>query len=207
VRRRTAELARHTIKAPFAGVISRKITEVGEWVSPGAEVMELVAINNLRIDFQVPQIFYPRINSAANLMVRFDAMPDETFKGRIMSSVPVNSPNARTFLMRADLSQAVNNITPGMSAQGILQLHMDQQGVLVPRDAIIRYSDGRIIVWVVNQNGETPTVEERVVIIGLSAAGQVEIRNGLSAGALVVTRGNEALQPEQRVSITETAGE
>lgn len=207
VQRRSAELARHKVTAPFAGVISRKLTEVGEWVSPGTQVMELVSTNNLRVDFQVPQIYYPRINNAANLFARFDAIPEQRYNGEIISTVPVNSPNARTFLMQASLTETINTITPGMSAQGVLHLRTDEEGVIVPRDAIIRYSDGRIVIWAVNQSSEIPTVEERVVTIGLSAAGQVEVKTGIMAGTLVVTRGNEALQPGQQISISNVEGE
>ncbi len=200
VQRRTAELSRHTVKAPFPGVISRKLTEAGEWVSPGAQVMELVSTNNLRVNFQVPQIYYPRINNAANLFARFDAFP-EIVSCQIISTVPINNPNARTFLIQASLNEVVDKLTPGMSAQGVLHLRTNDEGVVVPRDAIIRYADGRIVVWAVNQDEEIPKVEERVVKIGLSAAGQVEIISGISAGTLVVTRGNEALQPGQQISI------
>ena len=50
-----ALLKRHTLKAPFAGVISSKLTEQGEWVQPGESVFTLVATQNLRIDFAVAE--------------------------------------------------------------------------------------------------------------------------------------------------------
>ncbi len=203
VNQRSAELKRHQVRAPFAGVISRKLTEQGEWVSPGKQVLELVATQNLRLDFQVPQNVYPRLNKNAKINVRFDAAPEESYSATILSTVPVNNPNARTFLLRAVLNNTNPHITSGMSTKGVLQLHASEQGVLAPRDAIIRYSDGRIIVWKVNQTGDEPVVEEQVITLGVSSAGKVEIKSGLNAGDLIVTRGNEALQPGQAVNIVE----
>ena len=60
-RREEERLRRYEISAPFAGVISRKLTEVGEWVTPGDEVLELIADSGLRIDFRAPQGLFPRI--------------------------------------------------------------------------------------------------------------------------------------------------
>jgi RND family efflux transporter MFP subunit len=54
-KREIARLERHRLSAPFAGVISRKLVEQGEWIQPGQAVVELVALDDLRIDFQAPQ--------------------------------------------------------------------------------------------------------------------------------------------------------
>ena len=69
------------------------------------------------------------------------------------------------------------------------------------RDALLRFPDGRITVWVVDDREERPVVREQAVQTGFEFDGQVEITNGLSEGDLVVTRGNEALQDGQAVSI------
>lgn len=200
-----ARLARHRINAPYAGVISRKYTEAGEWVSPGNDIFELVSTDRLRLDFQVPQRYYPRINQQASIFVRFDTAPDRPHEAEILSTVPVSDPQDRTFLLRAELLDDNLPITSGMSTHGVLQLRSGETGVSVPRDALLRYADGRIVVWVVDESGDLPRVIERVVTIGLSAGGRVEIRSGLSTGERVVTRGNEALQPGQAIQIVAPA--
>ena len=58
VGRQQALLQRHTLKAPFPGVISAKLTEVGEWVVPGTPVLELVGTHALHADFAVPQRYF-----------------------------------------------------------------------------------------------------------------------------------------------------
>ncbi|WP_460231611.1 efflux RND transporter periplasmic adaptor subunit [Aurantivibrio plasticivorans] len=202
VARRSAELKRHTIAAPFDGVISQRYAEVGEWVSPGREMYELVATHDVYLDFQVPQSIYPRVSGNANIFVNFDAIPNQQFAASIVSRVPVNNASARTFLIRARLVEQPPSITPGMSTHGTLQLQSSEQGVMVPRDAVIRYSDGRIVVWVVDLSEDEPTVSERIVTLGISSNGQVEIKRGLKPGEVVVTEGNEALRPAQKVKIT-----
>ena len=88
-----------------------------------------------------------------------------------------------------------------MSVRGRLRLDTGRQGVAVSRDAMLRFPDGRITVWVVDGGGETPVVRERIVQVGLEFDGLVEITSGLVEGERVVTRGNETLQDGQAVDI------
>lgn len=204
-RRQRAELERHSIEAPFAGTVSRKLAEVGEWLSPGAQVLELVATDDLRIDFQVPQRFYPRIDNNTGLSVEFDAYPERTFAAVVHRTVPLSSDNARTFLLRTRLQdENPAALIPGMSASALLRLQVADSGITVPRDAVQRYPDGRVSVWLIEAvEGEdnTAKVREQQIETGISFAEQTEVRKGLEAGQTVVTRGNEALNEGQKVQI------
>jgi membrane fusion protein (multidrug efflux system) len=72
----------------------------------------------------------------------------------------------------------------------------------VPRDAMLRYPDGRQVVWVVASGDDgNAIVRERRVETGLIAGGVVEILSGVEAGARVVTHGNETLQDGQTVVV------
>ena len=200
-------LRRHQLNAPFAGVISRKLTEAGEWVSPGEPVLELLADRGLRIDFQVPQGYFPRIGLETPVEVRLDALPEQAVTGRIGEIVPVSDPSARTFLIRVYPRQEDLPLTPGMSAAGTLRLRTGDPGIVVSRDALLRHPDGRITVWVVREGSDgAPTVVERRVHTGLSFDGLVAVRSGLEAGTRVVVEGNEALQQGQRVEIRAERG-
>ena len=90
-----------------------------------------------------------------------------------------------------------------MSASATLRLGTGEQGVVVSRDALLRHPDGRITVWVVQDQGNDITVSERQVQTGLSFDGRVVIRSGLEPEVRVVVEGNEALQQGQRVSVRE----
>ena len=200
-RKQQAVVKRHTVKAPFGGVISEKLAEVGEWIEPGKPILTLVAIDELRVDFQVPQEFFTHIDDNSRISITLDALPGKEFEGKIDAVVPVSDPSARTFLMRVDVDTEGVKITPGMSVHGTLRLNTGQQGVVVSRDALLRYPDGRVTVWVVNQKGDAATVSEQAVKVGHSFDGQVSIPQGIQAGMVVVVQGNESLQEGQTVRI------
>ena len=204
-REQQAIVARHTLKAPFAGVISVRHADLGEWVNPGDGLLELVATDDLRFDFRVAQEYFSALSSDIPVDIALDALADRTLQGRVDTIVPVKNPGARTFLVRvlAEDIGAINTlaITPGMSVRGKLSLDTGRQAVAVTRDAILRFPDGRITVWVVDERDERPVVREQAVQTGFEFDGLVEITAGLTEGDLVVTRGNETLQDGQSVTI------
>lgn len=200
---RSAILDRHRLRAPFDGVVAAKLTEVGEWVVPGDAVLELVSLGNLRIDFPVPEDYLGRIRPGDRVTYTTGAAGEEQ-AGVVHTVVPVNEPGARTFLLRVEAGEA-EGLAPGMSVRGSVLLDTGRRAPVVPRDAIIRYPDGRVIVWTLEQGDDGPVVAEQLVETGLAFSGLVEVRSGLAPGARVVVKGNEALQAGQPVTVLEDA--
>ena len=195
VREQQAILARHEVKAPFAGVVSQRIAEVGEWVAPGNGLVELVATEALRFDFRVPQTYFARITDDTRVDITLDALFGEVIPGRVLAIVPVKDPGARTFLLRVvPDTQGEGRITPGMSARAAIRIDTGRTAVVVPRDALLLYPDGRKTVWIAEAEGSDVTVREQRVRTGVEFDGFVEIRSGLDAGLDIVSRGNEALR-------------
>ena len=199
--RQQARVDRHTLRAPFSGVISERMTETGEWIEPGSPVLTLVAFDDLRIEFRVPQEFYASINPQSALSVTLDALPEREFDGTIVAVVPVSDASSRTFLIHVKVDAGDAHLTPGMSVHGKLKLTTGRQGVVISRDAILRYPDGRVTVWVINPGSEPPTVAEQRVTTGHSFDGLITIHEGIQAGDVIVVRGNESLQEGQQVRV------
>jgi membrane fusion protein (multidrug efflux system) len=198
-------IRRHTVVAPFAGVVSRKLTDPGEWVETGTAVLELVDTQRLRIDVQVPQERYRQIEVGSAVNVELDANAGRLLKGKVVARVPVNDPGARTFLVRVQVTDGAREMAPGMSAAVAFVMQGGNSMTRVPRDAILRKPDGSVSVWIVNQDeGETPTVSERNVALGRSLRGWVDVRSGIESGMRVVVRGNETLREGQQVRILAT---
>lgn len=197
-----ALLQRHQVKAPFAGVINSKSTELGEWVVPGQGVFELVSMDQPRIDFKVAEDYLQAIGPRATIEYHFSAYPEKQFNSDVGTIVPISDPLARTFLIRVPIKEMDDKIIPGMSVSARMKVPTGRQGVVVSRDAILRTPDGRTIVWVLNREADQLTVTENTVITGVQSDGMVEIVNGLTAGLEVVVEGNEALQRGQRVNLT-----
>jgi membrane fusion protein (multidrug efflux system) len=199
--RQAVILERHKLKAPYAGVISQRMAELGQWVVPGTAAFELVAMEGFRIDVPVPQHYYAQLRQGSEVSIKIDAVPDREFPAKIGAIIPVSDPDARTFTLRVLPEQEAIPMAPGMSARVNVSLRTSERGMVVSRDALIRYPDGRITVWVLEQNGEKALVRERRVEIGIAFEGFVQVRSGLKVGERVVVRGNESLRDGQAVQL------
>ncbi|MEC7815561.1 MAG: efflux RND transporter periplasmic adaptor subunit [Pseudomonadota bacterium] len=193
-------LNRHKVRAPFDGVVTERLRDLGEWVTPGDELLRVVDTRDVRLDFQVPQSYFPRLGDSSRLLV-------QTTRGyepvAIVTRVPVNDPTARTFLLRAE-APADYPLLPGMAVQANLQVATGQQGLTISRDAINRYPEGRVTVWIAEQDGsDTFKVTEKRVQLGARFEGRVEITEGLEQGQQVVVRGNENLSEGVTVTLAE----
>ncbi len=204
VARQRALLKRHTLSAPFAGVISAKLSEVGEWVVPGTPVLELVGTQALHADFAVPQRYYSQIDMQTPLTIRQEdtgtQRSEQGMAGTITAIVPVNDPTARTFTLRASLD--AKGLTPGMSVFGNLAIQSPNAEPVVPRDALLRDVQGNVSVWrVVTENGEA-IAQRRAIKVRPGQSDPVIVLDGLSEGDQVVIRGNEGLRDGDRVQVT-----
>ena len=197
------ELKRHTIYAPFTGVVSHRYHSVGEWIKPGAALVELIDNGNLKLDFQVPQRFYAQIEADAFLELALDDHPDQKVSARVTAKVPKAAQGSRTFLLRGELLDDKVALFPGMALSG--KLILPRTNVLaVPRDALIRYPDGRVTVWTTTFSGweKTATVHEHKVSLGMNSGDWVEIESGINPSTIVVTINNENLREGQDVFLS-----
>lgn len=204
-REQAETIARHQLIAPFGGVISRKLAEDGEWVTTGTPVLELVETDSPRFDLQVPQEFLGRVAEAESVTVMLDAFLGRPIPARIGVVVPVKDAVSRTFLLRLELDDPQGLAAPGMSGSArIVHRPSRTDTVSVPRDALMRFPDGKVKVWIVSQTDGLSVVAPREVQTGESHGDFVEVVSGLEGGETVVLKGNESLRDGQIVLPGET---
>ncbi len=196
-----ATLARHELKAPFDGVISARATDVGEWVTTGSAVFDLVSLDELRVDVQVSEAYLGLIRVGTPLEVSFSGDEGGSYPATVASTVPVTDLAARTFLVRVSLDTAPAFMLPGVSATTTFALSTGRQRVTIPRDALLRYADGRSVAWVIEGGEGASVARERLLETGLSFDGRIEVQAGLRSGERVVVTGNESLRDGQPVRV------
>ena len=190
-------LTRHTLTAPFDGIVSARQTEVGEYVELGTPVLRLVALSPLLLDVQMPQEYYPALSRLGRIAVRTDLQPDREIEAALVASVPVSDTSARSFLARLQVDSSL--LLPGTSASATFYFEGANGAVhIVPPDALLRHPDGNFSLFTVRDNKAV----RHFVKVGRSNEQGIEILGGLPAGEPVVVRGNEILQDGQSVRVT-----
>ena len=200
---RAALLERHRVTAPFDGAISAKLTEIGEWVTPGQAVLEVVATEALRLEFPIAEHQRSAVTVGATLRYRLsDSAQAKT--ATITTLVPVADPGARTFTLHAEPRDKDPGMAPGMSVRALLALDKGAPRLVVPRDAVLSFADGRTLAWIAEAGPDGVVAREREITVAQASGNRVEVISGLSAGMQVIVKGNESLRDGQSVRIIDT---
>ncbi len=207
--RRQELLARHTVTAPFAGMVIRKHVEEGQWAKTDTAMIELVAIDTLRIKAALPQRYYTQVGPDAKARVRFDALPGRNFAGTVFARLVAGSESTRSFPLLIDITNAEHLLAPGMSARVFVELKGNAQpAIVVPRDSVVTQVDGSRQVWRIEPSEQGLKVVAVSVRIGRAHGDRLEVLgDSLAPGDRIVFLGNERLHSGQLVSLREPPAE
>jgi len=189
-------LDRLTIRAPFTGVVVRKLTDLGQWITAGGDVMEMVELGKLDVRVEVPERYYGELTGDVEADVTFEALADLQVTGRVIAIIPRADPQARTFPIKLRVPNPDGRIGVGMLATVDLPIGTNFRGLIVPKDAVVR--QGPMVL--VYRIGDGEVVEPLPVQTGQGLGPWIVVEGPLAPGDRVVTRGNERLQPGQPVS-------
>jgi len=191
-----ARLDKTVIVAPFAGVIGLRNVSVGDYVNAGQDLVQLEAINPLKVDFRVPEMYLTQVRAGQALEVRFDALPEIQRAGVVVAISPVVDAGARSLSVRAQVPNDDGLLRPGLFAR-VQLLFAREEVLVVPEAALAPAGQVQYVYRVVNSAGGEPRAgqqAERVaVVIGQRRDGVVEIREGLQEGDMVVVAGLQRL--------------
>jgi RND family efflux transporter MFP subunit len=201
------QLAKHTIRAPFAGWVVERFTEQGQWVARGGLVARIAELDRLEIEIQVPELAIGTLAVGADVRLEIDAAQQQTWIGRLERIVPQADLLSRSFPVKVLLENRVVDGEPvlrgGLLARAWLPVGKTGPATVVPKDALV-LGGSQPLVYVVDPAATAGqgTVRPVPVVLGAAVAGTVEIRGDLGPGQLVVIRGNERLRPGMQVSYT-----
>jgi len=198
IARTQLDIDHSTVRAPFKGIVSARQTEIGEWSQAGTELLELVSLDELEIHVDVPEQYFGVLQPQAAASASFDSIPGGRFDAAVRAIIPRADDKARTFPVKLKLAASDPRIGVGMLARVDLPLGVPAKAVFVPKDAVISQGQGRVLYVI---NGDD-TISPVPVAAGAALGGWVAVDGAVKAGQKVVTRGNERMQPGQKVSAT-----
>jgi membrane fusion protein (multidrug efflux system) len=201
------ELARvrldHTnITAPFDGVVGLKELSVGRYVEPGDELVDLERIDPLYLDFRLSERWLTKLAPGEQLAIAVDAIPGRTFPGIIAALDPKVDVNGRAVQLRAAVPNPDRSLRPGLFARVDIEIEERPDAVLIPEAAVVLQERGPVVYRV--EDGRAVLT---AVSTGMRRDGEVEITQGLAAGATVVVNGHVRLRDQAQVEVVAAAGE
>jgi RND family efflux transporter MFP subunit len=167
------------IRAPFAGVVTERYVEVGEYVQPSSRVVSLAQVDTLRVIFSAPEKHFPKIKMGAEVRVHVGAYDEQSFLGTVTHiSGAVRA--TRDIVIEASVPNPDGKLLPGMFAQ--VELTIDHEALpVVPATAVFRQNGQDNVLLV-----EDGHLVQRVVSTREKLGDRIVIGRGLSAGDQVV---------------------
>lgn len=195
-----ARLAKTELRAPFPGVMGLRQVSHGAVVVAGTDIARLEKIDQLKLDFRVPETFLSKVKSGQVVRIAVDAYPDDKFSGAIYAIEPGVDEQTRTVVVRARVANAGLRLRPGMFVRVQLQLGERRDAVWIPEQAIVPRGQDSYVYRVMA--GKAELVQVRT---GARRVGEVEVLRGVAAGDLVVTEGTQKIGPGSAVSVMDGA--
>jgi len=196
------DIEKKEVRAPFKGQVVAEHTEVGEFLPRGGPVATIVDLASVRVRVNVPERIVRFLRNGAELPVVVPATGREPYQGRVISISGEGATDARTFPVLIEIEND-GSLRAGMSARVDLPAEDPREAVVVPKDAII-VRGTQSFVFVV---GPANDVALRPIVTGAASRNDFEVASGLNAGEIVVTRGNERIQPGMKVRILSSSSE
>jgi RND family efflux transporter MFP subunit len=164
----------------------------------GLPIFVVQKINPAKIFINVSESLYSYVKKGMEVDVVVDALPAETFKGKVSRITPSIDPATRTFAVEITVANAKELLKPGMYAR-VTMNYGTRHSIVVPDQAVIKLlGSGDRHVYVLQEDG---TVKIHVVELGVREGATYEILSGLEPGDVVITSGNTALKDGMKVEI------
>jgi len=203
------QVAKSSVYAPFAGVITKKNAEVGEVVSSlsaGANavgsVATLVDFETLEVQVELAQTSLRAAREGAPVLIYLDAFPDDAFRGRVRQIWPTADRQKATVELRAEFLERDGRILPEMGVRVIFTADEEAQPpeprVQAPERAVRRDADGPA-AFVLEQG----RVRRVALELGAAERGSVRVLSGLQGGETLVLDPPASLADGDEVRIVE----
>jgi RND family efflux transporter MFP subunit len=186
-----ANLTYTVIKAPFDGVITDKLVEVGELATPGRPLLRMEDDRYMRLEVTVSAADVGALRLGQTVTVRLDAFGAEALPARMAEILPAADPSTHSVTVKADLPRRAG-VKSGLF--GTMSFPVGSRKALtVPLSAVLQRAD-LALVYVVNDAG---IIQSRFVRLGRIDQDRAEVLSGLDPGETLVAKAREGLDGAQ----------
>ena len=182
------------IRAPFDGVAGIRAVNPGQMVKVGDALVSLQGLDQVFVDFSLPQQQLAEVKPDLPVKVTTDAIPDREFNGKLTAVNPAIDPVTRNVSLQATLDNPDHALRAGMFGRVSVLLPQKKQVLFVPSTAV-SYAPYGNSVFVIEKKADEKTKAEGLILrqafirTGETRGDFVAITNGLNANEQVVSTG------------------
>lgn len=176
------------IKAPINGYVDVIDQKVGELAAPGVRLFHIVNLDSVYINAQISETYLPEVRKGAWVDISIPTYPDIQLRERIYRIGDVINDQNRTFKVQFKIKNPKELLKPNMLATLNILDYSNPDAIVAPSFTIREGLEGYYL-YVVEKDKNAFVAKRRIVKIGKSYNGMTEVKEGLKAGEIVVTKG------------------
>lgn len=191
------EVSYANVTSPIAGVVAQVSPRPGNFVQINTPIVRVVDTSRVEATLNVPERELAILRAGQPVTLQVDALPGVAFEGQVDRVSPVVDAGSGTFRVITAF-EGQEQLRPGMFGRLLIEYDERADALVVPRAALVDAQGQDAEVLVVDEEGvavRTP------VELGYVDGGWIEVREGLSPGAVVVVAGKAAVRDGGKVSV------
>jgi RND family efflux transporter MFP subunit len=170
------------IAAPYDGIVTEKMSEVGDLATPGTPFLTLESTGGFTVDVVLPEAYFNAVRLKQIVIIRIPALGDQPLEGIIESIVPAADQKSRSFLVKIALS-ASEAIRSGMFARAVIKIG-EKRMMRIPVSAVV--SQGQLTgIFIVSAE---QIARFRLIRTGRRFGDTLEVITGIDDGQLFVVK-------------------
>lgn len=197
-------LAKTSIRAPFTGRVTERMTQAGQHVQIGDELFQVTDFDPLIARIYLPERDVIGLTEGREVRIRLNASEQVDFSGRIRQISPIVDTATGTVKITVEAIESPTGVRPGSFVTVDIVRETRSATLLIPREAVLRELQ-KAHVFVANED----VAEKRAITLGLEEGDYIEALSGVEAGETVIVAGQGGLRDGSSVKIlgaAESAG-
>lgn len=190
------EFKKRFVYAPTSGVVDRVMSKQGEVAGPGAPIIQILNVTDLKVEADVSENYLGAIRRGDQVKIEFPAIGENQVT-KITHIGATIDPNNRTFEVETSIKRSSDMIKPNLLAVLNLMDYENKQAPVVPDELILQDVQGKSFVMLL-ENGKAA---KRYVEIGRSFQGETEILNGMKGTETLIVKGARKVSEGDTVKV------
>ena len=189
----------YIIKAPLNGTVLNDYSiSAGAMISPSSPILDIADLSRLKATLKIPESKIFTVKKGMPVTIRFDALPNEEFKGYVTATDQYVEPSTRTSNVEIELDNkaAGGKLRPGMFGQASITEREAKNVIAIPESSLHSSESGFYVLV-----AESGKAKQRVISVGIRQDSLVEITKGLKTGDKVIIFGGKNLNDGDKITI------
>ena len=186
------------VYADISGTVNTLSVKLGESFAPGAQTLQLVNTDNLKVTVQVPEVYQERVKVGTPVKIDFPGLGNKEVIGTVHIAGKVINTGNRSFQVEIHIPNG-SDIRANQVAVVKIQDYTASNVLTIPINTLQTDENGKYVM-VATKDKDRTVAHKKSITIGQTYSDKVQVLSGLDSGDQLITDGFQGLYEGQPVT-------